>query len=48
MIGIILTMCVFYVPTLQVAVAVLVLLTTIHVVVFNVMFYRLGLKSRIF
>ncbi len=47
-IGIILSMCIFYVPSWDVAVATFVMLTVIHVVVFNVILLLLGVKRRLF
>jgi hypothetical protein len=46
--GFLLTMCIFHVPTWQVAVTVFVMFTVIHVAVFNVILVLLGVKKRIF
>ena len=46
--GFLLTMCIFYVPTWQVAVTVFVMFTVIHVAVFNLILVLLGVKKRIF
>jgi hypothetical protein len=46
--GILLSMCIFYVPSWQVAVTAFVMLSVIHVVVFNVLLLLLGVKKRIF
>lgn len=46
--GIILSMCIFYVPTWEVAVTTFVMFTVIHVAVFNVVLVLLGVKKRIF
>jgi hypothetical protein len=46
--GVLATMCAFYVPTAAVALTAFVLLTFIHVVVFNVVLVLLGVKRRVF